>query len=237
MANASHVTWRHAAPLCGAALVAVLASWALVPRSADAEPAQLESRIPTTFGPWRTLPDPTVQVALDTQQDRGAAVAATYDESLMRTYGDGQGHRVMVALAYGRNQRQEGKIHRPELCYVAQGSALDSSRPAVLASDLVPGHAIRIRRMVTRTRDQLELVSYWIRIGDTFPENAVESRLHILAEGLQGRVPDGILYRVSQVARTDLPPQAQGAVFDLQERFMLDLVQNMSPSQRSVLIG
>jgi len=39
----------------------------------------------------------------------------------MRAYQNSQGQIVYLALAWGEQQRQEVKIHRPDLCYVAQG--------------------------------------------------------------------------------------------------------------------
>ncbi len=38
----------------------------------------------------------------------------------LRSYVNANGDVVMLALAYGRHQRQEIKIHRPELCYTSQ---------------------------------------------------------------------------------------------------------------------
>jgi EpsI family protein len=224
-------------PLCSAALVAAAASWVFVPKPVVAEPARLESRIPSEFGDWHALPDPTAQISLVPENDRTAAVAATYDESLMRTYGDAQGHRVMVALAYGQNQRQEGKIHRPELCYVAQGFNLDESIVHRIPSDAVSSGSIAARRMIVHSRERAELVSYWIRIGDRFPENAVESRLQILGDGLAGHVPDGILFRVSQAVSDDLTPEQREQVFALQEQFMLELVKSLPAGNRRLLIG
>lgn len=237
MDKSSLVTWRRAVPLCVVTLLASLSAWVLVPSAVIAAPARLEQKIPAAFGGWKVLPDPTVQISLVPGDDRTAAVAATYDEAVMRTYGDAEGHRIMVAFAYGRNQRQEGKIHRPELCYVAQGFALDDSHAKDIASDLVRSRSIAARRMVTHSRDHAELVSYWIRIGDRFPENAVESRLQILGSGLLGKVPDGILFRVSQAVPEDLPAAERERVFDRQEQFMVELVKSLAASDRHLLIG
>ncbi len=52
-----------------------------------------------------------------------------YDDVLMRAYGNSQGDIVLLAVAYGRNQRQEVKIHRPDVCYTAQGFQLVERSP------------------------------------------------------------------------------------------------------------
>mgnify|MGYP003340463721 CR=1 FL=1 len=47
-----------------------------------------------------------------------------YDQTLMRTYANSHGEQIMLALAWGERQRQDVKVHRPEVCYPAQGFAI-----------------------------------------------------------------------------------------------------------------
>ena len=89
--------------------------------------------------------------------------------------------------------------------------------------------------MLVTTANRFEAVSYWIRIGDVFSSNPWSTRFHILSEGLNGRVVDGMLVRVSQVL-----PDAQSASlrrYQLQEQFVADLVNAVSPANRYLLVG
>ncbi|MGS0759311.1 exosortase C-terminal domain/associated protein EpsI, partial [Roseateles sp. GG27B] len=52
---------------------------------------------------------------------------ATYDETLAMTFKNAAGERVMLSLAYGRNQHKGMITHRPEICYPAPGFKLNSS--------------------------------------------------------------------------------------------------------------
>jgi EpsI family protein len=155
-----------------------------------------------------------------------------YDQVLMRSYGRSDGTIVMLALAYGRNQRQEVKIHRPELCYVAQGfEVVDRKIGTLRLSDT---RGIEAYRIVARGRDRVEPVTYWIRIGDRVVRNAWDSRMKILRDGLKGTVPDGLLVRASSLTRStgDIP-----AAHEIQEQFLGDLYRALDEGSRAKLTG
>jgi EpsI family protein len=224
----------------GFALVTtLLGRWFQPSQHAVTTPVSLTEALPDQIGAWRYAPTNFVQMSLTPTDDRGAAVAATYDESLMRTYTDSEGHFIMVALAYGANQRQEGKIHRPELCYAAQGFKVRHAGEALvpIIRPPYPARKAEVNRLVTQSGDRLELVSYWIRIGHEFPQNAVESRLYLIAEGLADVIPDGILFRVSQVVDKTVSPDGLAAAFSRQEQFMEAAVLSASEAGKRLLVG
>jgi EpsI family protein len=210
--------------------------WLLTPRIRQASLLPpLASLVPASFGEWREVP-----LAAGAVDPRGQLPGATdpeapYDAVLLRGYANPRGDVVVLALAYGGHQRQEVKIHRPELCYTSQGfevlrrSAVDvplresGTRPAQGA------------RLLVRGADRVETVSYWIRIGDIYSRDAWRTRSHIFAEGLRGRVVDGILVRASQM----LPDSASATPqrFALQEAFLAELVDAMPAASRSLLVG
>jgi EpsI family protein len=165
----------------------------------------LERMIPKEFGAWKQVETGIIQMDLVPRDGAERTIDQPYDQALTRTYVRNDGAVVMLALAYGRTQRQEVKVHRPELCYVAQGFEVHArSRVMVkLAHDLeIPAY-----RLLTQSRQRLEPVTYWIRIGDRITANAWESRFEIFRRGLQGRIPDGILVRTSSVQRPGDPIQ------------------------------
>ena len=155
-----------------------------------------------------------------------------YDQTLMRAYVRDDGAMVMLALAYGRSQRQEVKIHRPEGCYVAQGFAVKSKKADV--QEIAPGTQVSVNRLLTEKGRHLEPVTYWIRIGDKLTSNAWESRTVVFLEGLQGRIPDGMLVRVS----TSLSAGADvSAAYAVQDAFLKDLVSVLSGPGKTALLG
>jgi len=191
----------------------------------------LENTIPQRFGVWRALPNPLVQVSLST--DPETDINQPYDQTVMRSYQDDQGHIIQVAVAWGKRQRQEVKIHRPELCYPAQGMAVQSLTDVNFPLTSISQQPVIGKRMVTKDHSGgTELVSYWIRIGNVYSSSAWQTRMHILKEGLAGHVTDGMLVRVSQRVGQN---QDAAAVFDRQERFAAALV-NASPDATKELL-
>lgn len=96
----------------------------------------LNALVPKEFGEWREVRSAFVQVDLTPRRDGEEAERTTdspYDQTVIRTYVRRAGATVMLALAYGSKQRQDVKIHRPELCYVAQGFQVGRKEHAPLA--------------------------------------------------------------------------------------------------------
>jgi EpsI family protein len=139
----------------------------------------------------------------------------------------------MLALAWGKRQRQEAKIHRPDLCYVAQGFPVKSLANKQFDGLLPDGKPVSGKHMVVMTAKGGEAVSYWMRIGTLYSENAFESRMQIFKEGLKGRVTDGILVRASQRIRTETDAQAAFPVLD---QFLFDLVNASPENVRAMLV-
>jgi len=194
----------------------------------------LAQSIPGAFGEWKEVPTRAEQVdparnAAEPNLDR------PYDDVLMRTYGNARGDIVLLTLAYGRNQRQEVKIHRPDVCYTAQGFQLISRSPVSFPVTGVGGGQVEGMRMLVSAPGRTEAVSYWIRIGDVFTDNAWAIRYHIFQQGISGRAVDGMLVRVSQIVSG--ADAASPDRYRLQERFLADLIHALPKSARRQLIG
>ncbi|QSI79025.1 exosortase-associated protein EpsI, B-type [Niveibacterium microcysteis] len=199
--------------------------------------ASLEENVPGSFRDWTLVPSSLVQTGLTpTAQRANESANATYDQVVMRTYQNGSGNKVMLSVAYSQSLRQEIKIHRPELCYVAQGFQVLSLSDARFPLYGGPTHSpITGKRMIAVSGDRMELVSYWIRVGDIFTENALQSRLHIFLKGLHGEIPDGVLVRVSQILPKGAPSEEQEKAFTSQERFLVDLIDS-TPAAGNLLL-
>jgi EpsI family protein len=192
----------------------------------------LEKMIPRAFGDWTEVKTAAIQIDLSPRDGEERSTNQPYDQTLMRSYVRKDGAMVMLAVAYGRTQRQEVKIHRPELCYVAQG--FDIGRKELVDLDLGGRSNLPVYRLVTHNDRRTEPVTYWIRIGDKISTSAWQSRWRILVEGLHGRIPDGILVRVSQVV-----PSLREAdeSYVLQQTFLRDLSGSVDLPTRKLLIG
>jgi EpsI family protein len=211
--------------MVGASLLAA----AITPRHFLADQYQREKLtdvIPLSFGEWSVdrsvipvAPSPDLQAALD----------EAYDETLARTFRNSKGERVMLSLAYGRNQHRGMNIHRPEICYPAQGFKVvqGSMRGVVQAG----GRAIDVTRLVTAASARNEPITYWLLIGDTITHFGYEQRAMAIRYGMKGIIPDGVLVRVSSI------DQDNAAAFALQERFIQQMLAAVVPTRLPRLLG
>lgn len=197
------------------------------------DPNTLERLIPTSFGDWREVKSQVPHV--DTSVPGELSEQQPYDAQVMRTYRNSAGEMIMIAVAYGRNQRQEIKVHRPEVCYPAAGRQVSSVGPTSFPLTSSSGAEVIGTRMIAydRRRGYQEPVSYWIRIGHIFSQSGLTQRVHILTEGLKGRRADGILVRFSQIISPQDDPEAS---YELQKRFAVEMVAAMPPEGRKLLI-
>lgn len=198
--------------------------------------AMLDEVVPKQFGEWRELPNPMVQVNTSVPTLEGTNRDQPYDDLISRTYVNDKGEQIMVALAYGSQQRQEIKIHRPELCYPAQGWQVKSLKPVVFPVKTVSSpEGVTGFRMVAKQNNGagLEMVSYWIRIGNSYSDSAWKTRMAIVKEGLQGHMTDGVLVRVSQRTSENL---VSDEAFKRQEQFAAQLVAATSTEGKTLLI-
>src|SRR5687768_648009 len=131
-----------------AALMAVAAAGGIAARPA-AKPAGsppkyiLEDTVPKQFGQWRVLPESASQVVNPQTQE---LLDKLYSQIVTRTYVNGQGYRIMLAMAYGDEQRGDLQAHKPEVCYPAQGFKVHTNEQAEVAT---PFGGIAARRLST----------------------------------------------------------------------------------------
>lgn len=220
---------RKAAVLAAAMGAASLLAVAMTPHRhlADAHPREkLAELLPTSFGDWRidrsilpVPPSPDVQQVLD----------ATYDETLARTYRDALGRRVMLSVAYGRNQHKGMNTHRPEVCYPAQGFKLEQGGQAGELD--FKGRALPVTRVVAAMPGRHEPITYWLLVGDELTRFGYAQRWAAIRYGVRGDIPDGVLVRVSSIE----PDNA--AAFQLHDQFIRDMLGAVAPGRLPRLIG
>jgi EpsI family protein len=185
----------------------------------------LESVVPRQFGSWREDPQRYVQVVNPQTQQ---LLDKLYSDVLNRVYVNDEGNRIMLSVVYGSDQRGALQAHKPEVCYPAQGFIVHSNQAATLATPF--GH-IPVRRLKTAMRERHEPVTYWFTVGERAVQGKLQKRLVELSLGLTGRIPDGMLFRVSSID----PDEA--AAFRLQDNFIKQLLQAIPPTDRKRLSG
>jgi EpsI family protein len=207
-----------------------LSAWVLTPQQDEVQNApDFEAIIPDHFGEWKRVPDLFIQAGLTT--DKNDEINQLYDRVLMRTYVNQKGDQVMLALAYATEQKQDIKIHRPEVCYVAQGYQLLDMK----TNTINPNQSTDIpaQRLLLRNQNRSEAVTYWIRIGDEYPIGGIAQRMKILRDGLKGKVVDGILVRASTVLGDE---SESSPAYGQHEKFLADLLTSL-PADKQMLLA
>ena len=192
----------------------------------DLGPAiSLKSMVPKQFGDWREEPQQITRVVNPQTQE---LLDRLYSDTLSRTYVNASGYHIMLSLAYGSDQHGSLEAHKPEVCYPAQGFVVQNNEAGLLATAFGD---IPVRRLFTTMRVRQEPVTYWFTIGDKAVQGKLQKRLVDLRYGLTGRIPDGMLFRVSSIDPN------QGQAYQLQDQFINQLLQALSPAERKRLSG
>jgi EpsI family protein len=191
------LNWRETFAVSLLWLITCLSAVALAPQVmlAEIKPMpNLQLLMPLQIGDWRM--DSTSNnryVSVETTSESNGI----YDQVLQRTYVDSSGHRIMLVMAYGARQLGSAyQVHRPEACYQASGFLLLQSSNAVIG---VHGQSLVVRQFLAQHNSRQEAVTYWMTIGQRATMPGVARKIEQLRSGLNGRVPDGMLVRISSL--------------------------------------
>ena len=222
MFNARHVV------VCCAMLIAAGLSLAMTPtrKVADLnEKFDLTTMVPGAFADWRI--DPSV-IPIEPSPDLKAVIEKLYQQTLSRSYVNSKGDRVMLSIAYGGDQSRSMAVHKPEVCYTAQGFLIVKEAMDDMASRF---GAIPVKRLVAEMGPRIEPITYWITTGDQVTRDGLAWRLTQLRYGLTGTIPDGMLFRVSTISNDNR------ASYAIQDKFSNDLLTTLNVKDRGRLIG
>jgi EpsI family protein len=185
----------------------------------------VEALLPKRFGHW--VVDPNI-IPLAVSPDVEQMLSTIYDRTVSRTYVNPQGKRMMVSVAYGANQSRALQLHKPEVCYAAQGFRI---RDVHKSNWEAGGVNIPTMHVVGQMGPRVEPVTYWMRIGDDIARGWYEQNLVRLKYGTRGYIPDGVLFRVSSI---DANP---AAAYELQRQFIDEMMAAMTPQARDFFLG
>jgi EpsI family protein len=188
-------------------------------------PYTLSQVVPERFGAWSVDP---YQASAVVSPDLQATLETLYSETLSRTYVNPQGERIMLSLAYGADQSRSLQVHKPEVCYEAQGFKIHATIKTTTPTSQGP---LPVMRVLTQKAERNEPVTYWIRMGDVIIRGWWEQNKARVSAGLNGHYPDGILVRVSSI-----DPDTNRA-YALQDEFIKELVSALKPDGEKMLLG
>ena len=220
----ARTAWLLAAMLLAACLAQLLKPTQQL--ASELHVIELSHQVPAAFAGWRldestvpVLPDPTLQARLD----------SVYDQTLARSYVNAAGERVMLTIAYGRNQRSEATaVHRPEFCYGAQGFQVSGKGVERVALD---DGGVAVQRLVGTLGQRVEPISYWVTLADQATLPGFSRKWTQMRLGLAGYVADGMLVRVSTIGMPASGPYAA------QDRFLQDLARALPSDVRARYFG
>lgn len=189
-------TRRHALAVALLLATAAFTGHAIKPTRhiADSLPKMdLEAAFPRSLGAWRI--DVNVPAAI-VSPDVEAMLNKLYAQTLSRVYVNDKGQRIMLSVAYGGDQSDATRAHRPDVCYPAQGFQIQSARDGEVYLDkgLLP-----VRQMVAKQGSRVEPVTFWFAVGEEIAVSGQQQKLAQLRYGMRGLIPDGMLVRVSSI--------------------------------------
>ncbi len=219
---------RGRAALLGLLLASAAAAAAFLQPSSPLQPDRnrfdVAELAPARFDGWVAAANPAPMPAAQAPEGNRPY---PYSQELAVTYTNAGGERVMLSIAYGRNQLDHRLYaHRPEYCYRAQGFGVDAQRDETLATAVrqparaAAGHEAAQpdrARHVLDDRRRRGGASGWSRV-------AAQVR-----HGLRGSIPDGVLVRVSTL---DPDP---GRGYASHDRFVREWLASMPPERRALL--
>ncbi|PTD26324.1 EpsI family protein [Sphingomonas fennica] len=185
---------------------------------------KLDSLIPNRIGRWTY--ETSSGLVLPPRDQLSERI---YDQLVTRVYTAPDGTGVMLLVAYSGRQDGMIQVHRPEVCYPASGYALTESveHPVRVG----PQFTLPTRFIVAEGRSRIEQLIYWTRVGPSFPTGWLGQRRAVIDENLQGRIPDGVLVRISTIA------QDSSAALTMLDDFTNQLLPVLPAKARQALIG
>ena len=202
-------------------------AWTPTQHLADMRPKlDLESVFPKSFGDWAV--DNRVPVQL-IAPDQAEVLNKIYNQTLSRVYVNRQGERIMLSVAYGGDQSDGTRAHRPEVCYPAQGFQILSSARGTLS--VTPESTVGVQQLVAKQGGRIEPITYWVTVGERVAVSGTEQKLAQLEYSMRGVIPDGMLVRVSSID-TD-----KANAFKLHQSFVSSLAGALNDDIRPRIIG
>jgi EpsI family protein len=185
----------------------------------------LEALFPKEFGSWRVDASQPVSIV---SPDVEAQLKSLYAQTVTRTYVGSQGERIMLSVAYGGDQSDATRAHRPDVCYPVQGFDILSNVDARIDVGEIE---LPVRHMLAKQGQRYEPVTFWFVVGEHIAVSGQQQKLAQLRYGVRGIIPDGMLVRVSSIDRNT------ATAYQGQARFIADMRAAMPQPARLRVFG
>ena len=185
----------------------------------------LETLIPSSFDDWSI--DKSI-IPLQVDPKAQAQLDKLYNQTLARTYVNSQGNRIMLSIAYGGDQSDQMELHKPEVCYLAQGFAIKNNVASELSTQF---GSLPSRRLLAVRGNRSEPITYWVTVGDKAVLSGIRQKLQQIRYGLSGNVPDGMLVRVSTIGIDE------DQSYLLHDAFIQNMLSSIGGKERARLVG
>jgi EpsI family protein len=204
-------------------------TWVMTPTMQDdgqQDKINLEAMIPGSFDNWKIEPATTAAIV---NPDDNRLVSKIYDQTLSRTYINTAGERVMLSIAYGRNQSTDlHEVHRPEVCYAAGGFDIGKMTKTFVNTTI---GQIPVMRLVAKQGTRNEPITYWVRVGDSLTRGWIEQKMAAIFYGLTRKAPDGLLFRMSTISNDEQES------YRIQQAFLVAMLKEVKSGDRFWLVG
>jgi EpsI family protein len=193
--------------------------------SLDRKVKGIDLILPVSFSDWHVSKSNGGYVINPVAQEN---VNSIYTQTITRTYENGNGEIIMLTIAYGDEQSDTKRLHYPEACYPAQGFKIVSS---TFSSIETAFGDIPVKHVYATLGLRSEPITYWSTVGNRVVLGEKQSKLEQLKYGFNGQIPDGLLFRVSSIAKDPNDGYA------IQRKFVNDLINALSADARERLAG
>jgi EpsI family protein len=152
-----------------------------------------------------------------------------YDQVLTRVYVAPGKLPIMALFAYGSVQNLSLELHRPDECYPQQGFTITKADllPLSFGEHRIPASVLS----ASRPDGYVEQVIFWSRIGHQFPLDRTAQSLLVARENFAGRMPDGLLVRLS------VPTADRALALAATKDFVTELNRTLPPLGRRIVLG
>nr|WP_314900886.1 exosortase-associated protein EpsI, B-type [uncultured Deefgea sp.] len=217
----------HQVILCLLMVLSALSAWQLIPTQYmhETRKTKLTELVPIDFGDWREEKNIS---SVEVPPELLATVNRIYSETVSKTYRNSHGDVVMLSIAYSKEQSDFANVHRPDICYPAQGFTVLKRQTDQFDID---GHIIPVTQLITEYGERKEPLTYWVSVGNDIVKNKTDQKLKQIEYGFKDAIPDGIIFRVSTIDAD------ASASFRVQRKFIDDFYRSLHPAAKEVFFG
>lgn len=186
----------------------------------------LADELPQHFTRWKKLQNNVAEVV---DPSRQAVLKYLYTETLSASYSNANDGFVMLSIAYGKDQSDGHDVHKPDLCYPAQGFTIIEQHEILLVLD--KQRTIFVKYLKTKNGSRIEPLIYWTTSGNYLYRNKLQKKVIDYKYGKRNLIPDGMILRISTIE--DDPEIAMASITD----FVKDWYASMPEQQRDRYFG